>query len=531
MTPKIKQIVGKLDQEINLFEPGQKLIGIDIGSSTVKVVVIKETPIGARLLGIGLSEISAQEKEETKEETKKTISKALKDALSQIKISARNVTTIFSMPSLFIKNINLPAMPLEELKESVKWEMEQNISFPIDTAALDFLVSGETIKSGTKILDIEVVASAAIDIKEHIQIYNENHLSIEAITIPSFCIWNVFQKSNQWKQENTIALIDIGAKNTKINIFSNNILRFNREIPFGGETITNMLAKELGVAVYEAEELKISSGLSETSLHYSKLIEPLKQLAAQIDRSFGYYKAQFHIERIDRVILYGGSAKMINIDKFLSEELSIFVEIGNPLNGLLFEQKAFINLDEFTLYFALAVGAAINSGEVKRINLLPAEFKRENLVEIKKNIFKSIPFLVLIVLGLIYFNIIKEEKMLTKEKTEKEQIINLWKSEQELQRKLDFLSSSKAMQASLLDSLNGISSVIPEGVWIDSISFAESNKTLILKGAGENNILIIDLVRKLESLPYFSWVKLESQEEKGEGLISFIYFKINVKKK
>ena len=113
--------------------------------------------------------------------------------------------------------------------------------------------------------------------------------------------------------------------------------------------------------------MKIRYGLSESSAYYSTISETLKQLAGQMDRSFGYYKAQFHIERIDRLVVYGGTSKMINMDKFLSEELGIYAEIGLPLNGLLFDQKAFENIDDFAGFFGMAIGAALNSGNAKRI--------------------------------------------------------------------------------------------------------------------------------------------------------------------
>ena len=120
MAPKIKQITSQLDQEINLFEPGQKLMGIDIGSTLIKVAVIKEAPVGTRLVGIGLSEIPAPPPNETDEETTARISASLKEALSQIKTKAKKACTIINTPSLNIKPISLPAMPEEELKESVK---------------------------------------------------------------------------------------------------------------------------------------------------------------------------------------------------------------------------------------------------------------------------------------------------------------------------------------------------------------------------------------------------------------------------
>ncbi|MDD5746645.1 MAG: type IV pilus assembly protein PilM [Candidatus Omnitrophica bacterium] len=532
MPPKIKQTSTQLDQEINLFEPGQTFAAIDIGTTTAKIAVLKETPVGTRLISIGLAEIPDPiTPNETPEELQKKIQTALKNALAQVHGKVKRIITIINVPSLVLKNISLPAMPDAELRESVKWEMEQNIDFPIDSATIDFLVSGETIRAGAKNFELEVVAVPTEDIKKHMEFYLKNRFLFQSVTMPAFCLWNVFQKANQWKESDTIALLDLGAHTTKINIFSNNVLRFSREILFGGETITAALAKEMNLAATEAEEQKIKFGVSDKAAHYSCIVDSLKQLAGQIDRSFGYYKAQFHIERIDRLVIYGGSAKLLNLDKFLSEELGIFTEIGNPFNGLLFDQRAFANLDEFDAFFAVAIGAAINSGDVKRINLLPAEFRKDTRLEIKKKLFTIVPVAVIAALLIVYVNLVKKEKNLTREKAEKEAIITAWKNEQEIKRKLDFLESIPSTQKSWINLLRGLSEVIPEGVWLDSVQLEESKKTIVLKGASESNILVIDFVRKLEALPWFSSVKLESVEEKINTSTPLTYFKITIGKK
>ena len=533
MLPKIKQIKTNLDQEINLFEPGQKLASIDFGSNLIKIAVLKEAPIGTRLISLGCAEIPPAPAEETPEAAKIRLKSALKKAISQLNTPIKKVHTIIIAPSLNIKNISLPIMPDEELRESVRWEMEQNITYPIDTANVDFLVSGETIRSGTKNLELEVVAAQNEEIEQFIQTYTENKLTVNSVNIPAFCLWNTFQKSNQWKEDDTIALIDIGDSSTKISIFTKNVLKFTREIFFGGKSITQELQKDYNLSYAEAENLKLRYGLSESSAYYSTISEVLKQLAGQMDRSFGYYKAQFHIERIDRLIIYGGTSKLINLDKFLSEELGIYVEIGLPLNGLLFDQKAFKNIDDFSGFFGMAIGAALTSGSAKRINLLPADQRKDKTTEIKKTLYKIIPLLLIFLLFFIYVRLIDTEKSLTREKVAKEAIISNWKEQQGFERKLKFLKFLRETQDSWGLIFRGISEIIPEGVWLDSIIMEEKNKKIVLKGAGQTNIKVLELVRKLESLPYFSNVMLESVEEKGDGNTAAIttYFKITIGKK
>ncbi|MCG2712722.1 MAG: pilus assembly protein PilM [Candidatus Omnitrophica bacterium] len=387
------------------------------------------------------------------------------------------------------------------------------------------------MRSGTKNLEIEVVAAKTEEIKKHMQIYLQNKLTVASINVHSFCLWNVFQKSNQWKEDDTIALLNLGAKTSTINIYSNNMLRFNREIFFGGESLLAAMVKELSISPKEVKELIDNYGLNDKSPQYEKISESLKQLVAQIDRSFGYYKAQFHIERVDRVVIYGGVSKLINIDKFLSEKLGIFAEIGEPFNGLLFDQKSFANLKDFASFFSIAIGAAINSGITKRVNLLPAEFRKDKKEKFKKNLIKIIPLLVIGILIFIYAGLISKERSLIREEKEKNDIINVWKNQQELEQKIMFLYSIPATQQSWIDIFKGISSLIPEGVWLNSIALDEAQKSLVILGAGQSNILIIELVRKLESLPYFISVKLESVGEISAGQSTIINFRIKIRKR
>ncbi len=532
MPPKIKQLAAGLDKEINIFEPGPKFIGIDIGSKLVKIALIKEAPIGTRLLSIAIAEIPPQNQAQPEEDPQNRINKAIKNALKQLKINVKNVCTIINAPSVNIKNLTLPNMPEDELRESVRWEMEQKINFPLDEATTDFLVSGEKISAGAKNLELEVIAAKTEELKNHIQIYTQNQLTVQSINIPAFCLWNAFQKSNQWKEEDTTALIDIGAKKTAIYIFNNDTIKFTREILFGGDTITNKIMQDMNISRPEAEEAKIEYGLEENSIYMPSIASTVKQLISEIDRSFGYYKAQFHIERIDRLVIYGGTSQLIDLDKFLSAGLGLLAEPGNPFNGLLFEQRSFTNTEELKSFFATALGAAINSGDVKKINLLPAEFRKDPKLQLRKTLLKVIPALIIIGLIFIYTSIVNKEKVLAEKKVAHEEIIESWKTNKDFEKKLKFLNSIKVTQQNFLDIFNGISEVIPEGVWLDSIDIERSAKKLTLKGAAQSNILVIEFARKLESLNLFSNVKPpELVEERGEKEIPYIYFSIVISNK
>jgi len=531
MAIRIKQTRTNLHAEIDMFEPGERLAGIDIGSSLVKIAVLKEAPIGTRLMGVGIAEIPAPSEGQGEESLPQRIGVAIKNALSQIKGPVKKINTIIVAPSLTVKNLSLPAMPDAELRESVKWEMEQNISYPIAEASLDFLKSGETIRSGTKNLELEVVSVQKKDLEAHLALYQSNQLAVASVSIPSFCLWNVFQKANQWKESDTIALVDIGARTTRIMIFNNTILRFSREIFFGENSVIAGLKTAHQLEPDDARKALIDFGMKDNSVYYECLSQSLQQLASEVDRSFGYYKAQFHIEKIDRLVVYGGLSRLANFDRFLGEAVGIFAEMGNPFNGLLFEPKAFENLAEFSPYFAPAIGAALASGTAKRLNLLPWELRQKKTFDLKKLLLWVAPAVLLLTMAGLYARLTQTEKKLLSEKQENEMIVKAWEGQISLEQKREFLEGIRTAQDSWLKILDGISESIPEDVWLNTCGIDAPGKRILLSGVGQTNTLVIEFVRKLEALPHFASVQIQSTQEKEGESNPLVYFTITIVKK
>ncbi|MCM8813121.1 MAG: type IV pilus assembly protein PilM [Candidatus Omnitrophica bacterium] len=528
MAPKIKLTGKKLDTEINIFEPGKIVTGVDIGAQSVKIAVIKESPAGARLLGIGMAEIAAGA---AGEDRIAAVKAAVLAALKQIPGKPKALVTLLQAPSLTIKNLSLPAMPAEELRESVKWELEQNITFAIDQACIDFIKSGETVRAGAKNFDIEAVAMTREDVQEHLRVFVENNLPVSGVMVPALSLWNVFQKGNKWKEDDTIALIDVGALTTKITIYARNALRFTREVFIGADAITQALAQDTGLSMDEAEAAKCAQGLKEDGPYYVQTSAAVEQLAAELDRSFGFYKAQYHIEKIDRLVLYGGGASMIALDKFLTEKLGVFCEVGNPFDGILFAKDAYANFDEIKNFFAMAVGAALSGGAAKRVNLLPAELRRERTVDLKKIALRIVPAVLLVVLGGLFWWVIREERRLAAAQAQQELVIAAWKEQQQVRKKLRFFESTQAARAQTQAILEGISEKIPEGVYLNFIDFTAANNTVILDGEGSSNHRVIEFVKNLETIPAVVGVKVKSVEGAAKGGQVVVDFRITILKK
>jgi cell division ATPase FtsA len=218
-------------------------------------------------------------------------------------------------------------------------------------------------------------------------------------------------------KDETLAILEIGANITEIIIFKSNTPVFNRKIPVTGMDFTNSLkttlASERGVLqidLKEAEEIKRACGIPKvgspelirekiSSAQVLSLIRPaLERLSSQISQSFDYYRESRSPDKINRLIIYGGGAKLKGLDEFLASELNIKVELGDCVAGVDKLEGALKKEDLPQL--DLAIGAALN--KAKGINLLPAELKTQMQKSVWQAASKAIITASVLILAFVY---------------------------------------------------------------------------------------------------------------------------------
>ena len=388
-----------------------EIIGLDIGSHSIKLVGLKMTSKGPFLTCVGMKEIPPNcDKEDVN-----TFSEALKTLLKEVGLKTKKVNLVVSGSGVHIKRISIPSLPKAELKEAVRWEIKDHLPYPVETAQIDFHILNEYVEDNVKKLDLMVVACPKPLVERTLSIAGEAGLQPAHLDGGPLAIWNTLLAWDGIKKEETVALIDMGAEKTGIYIFKNEILQFSREITPAGADITRAIAEGIGSTgepelIYErAEKIKqemgipsepSQEGMSDKSASLSKLsflVRPvLEKMTAEIGRSLDYYRSQFNEERIDRILLTGGGANLKNIVSYLGSELRLPVEHFNPFKspqppftkggrgGILFDSKKIDAqlLDQVGSAFTIAVGLGFT--EPKRIELLPAEEPFLSKVQIGK---------------------------------------------------------------------------------------------------------------------------------------------------
>ncbi|GEM_PF-967511 len=510
--------LSKLNFEVNLFQTGKLLVGMDIGSGFVKVVVLRQTPEELRLVSVGYTGVPREIVKAGISKTGDPVIESMKRAVADCKIKSRNVRASFTKPSLIIRNVLLPQMPKEELAESIKWAVERDLPFPVDEAVFDYMIGPEIIRTGVRNREITVVAARAEEVNTYAGTFKNAGLKIESLNINAFALWNSFEKGGEWKEDDVIALIDIGSSKSNINIYKGGNFRFNRDLPVAGNILTHAIEQSLNISFEEAEDRKIKAGINESSDIYPIINPILHQFATELERTFDFYKAQSREARIHRIILFGGGANLKGLDKFLSGESGLPVEIGNPLRGIKVDRARFPDIDDIAPGFGVAIGLVLTGGTARKVNLLQREVKKEGRALLKGNLIKIVSVILALGFGLRFIDSSNKKKQFQKSKKALDVIISTWDRKTELENKIAFVDNVANKGSIWVEVLIGISQKIPEGIRLVDLSI--NGGILKLSGEGSSNSVVMEFIEALGNLPYVKEVTPGVIREK-DGVIVF----------
>lgn len=352
----------------------QEVIGLDIGTHSIKVICLKAD----YLVNIGVAEISADSLSGLSTEAKDNlVINALKRVLLENKISVRSAVTSVAGDGVIVRYITLPKMTDKELKATIKFEAEPHISFDIEQVILDYQILGEKVEEELKKIDVLLVAAKKELIHKHLSILEAAGLNVVAIDLDAFALEGAYEFTYAEEKTGSVALINIGATFTNVNILENGISRFTRDILIAGNNFTKVIQRDLRVDYKKAELLKRQKGAilieeetelgsvredDEEAVQVCETIKsPIHELIGELQRSFDYYQAQTHERSITKIVISGGTAKLRNIDKFLSQELKIPVQIDNPFMRLQINPKVYSPeyIEKVAPLFSVALGLAV----------------------------------------------------------------------------------------------------------------------------------------------------------------------------
>lgn len=325
------------------------IIGLDIGSHSIKVMELKEGKGGQwKLSKFGLHKLPAEAIVDGAIMNSAAVVEGIRDLVARHKIKAREVTTGISGHSVIIKKITLPMMSDEELTESIQWEAEQYIPFSVNDVNLDTQVISRAEETGQ--MEVLLVAAKKDIIQEYTSVIQEAGLKPLIVDVSAFAIENSFDINDDGEASEVVALVNIGASLVNINILNNGVTAFTRDINMGGNQFTEEIQKQLNVSHEEAEALKLGGNIS-TSQSTTEAVVPQEvgsilrstseSLAVEIQRSIDFYLATAAGLTLSKLVLSGGTAKVASLKEALESTLGTKVEVSDPFRKISFNPKEF----------------------------------------------------------------------------------------------------------------------------------------------------------------------------------------------
>jgi type IV pilus assembly protein PilM len=342
----------------------KSIVGLDIGSSCVKVAECAVRSKGIELQHFGLAKLPPEAIVQGAFLNSSAIVDAIQEALASAGIKTKNVATAVSGHSVIVKKINLPQMTREELEESIRWEAEQYIPFDINEVNLDFQILDGSAVEGQ--MDVLLVAAKKDLIDDYVHVINDAGLNPGVIDVAAFAVENAFEANYDSHPDDVVALINIGSQVVNINIVAGGVPAFTRDISTGGNVYTEEIQKALSISWDEAERMKIGG----SSPHDSQEVVPhevqqamssvTETVLGEITRSLDFFAATAAESRIGRVFLSGGGSKVSGLDAAFQARTNLPVERLNPLHKVIPSPRLDAELlEEMGPALAASIGLAL----------------------------------------------------------------------------------------------------------------------------------------------------------------------------
>ena len=347
---------------MQLFSRQKQLVGLDIGSSSVKAVELRKVKKGYELMHAGLEPLASDTVVDGAIMDALSVADSISKIFSDKKIKTKSVATSVSGHSVIVKKIALPAMSEEEMQESIQWEAEQHIPFDIADVNLDYQVLDSEGASSTT--DVLLVAVKKDKILNHTNVITQAGKVPVVVDIDAFAVQNAFEVNYHPAPNVTVALLNIGASIMNIVVTKGGTPLFSRDVSVGGNQFTDALQKEMNLSFEEAEEVK--KGKSFEGVHSENvalMIQSVSEvLLLEIQKTFDFFRATTVGEQLQRVYLSGGCAKVSGFVDLVQGRLNVPVEVLDPFKNIAIGKGIDIGqLDEISPSMAVAVGLALRS--------------------------------------------------------------------------------------------------------------------------------------------------------------------------
>jgi type IV pilus assembly protein PilM len=337
------------------------IVAIDIGSSAVKLVQLREVKGAYHLVNLGIGYLPPEAIVDNSIMDSSSVVHVVRNLVESLKIKTKNVATSISGHSVIIRKIQLPIMTEEELESSIQWEAEQYIPFEISEVNLDFQILGADPKDPSQ-MNVILVAAKKDFVDDYVAVFKESGLNPVVMDVDCFAVENAFEANYGFAEDEIVALVNMGASAVNVNVLKGEISVFTRDIQVGGNLLNEELQKRLGLSNEEAEKARSGEKVSASAEAIAEvMLDASENLAQEVQRSLDFFAATSADEKINKIFITGGVAKTGMVREAIERRIGVPVEVINPFRQVAVNEKKFDleYVDSVGPVFTVAAGLAM----------------------------------------------------------------------------------------------------------------------------------------------------------------------------
>ena len=349
-----------------LLSSSANYMGIDIGSTGIKIVELKKENNKIKLVNYGFSESEKSEIIDW-QNNPRLAAKVIKKVIHESGIVAQSAISALPTFSVFSSILNLSDVSKKDISSAVHWEAKKVIPLPLEDMILDWKeinASNKKDDQKKKSNDIKVLLTGAprVLVKKYIEIFKLAKINLLSLETETFSLI----RSLLGNDKSTIMLVEVGASTTDVSVVDYVIPILNRSIDIGGEKITETISKKLNISLDKSEQFKYDLGVSAINVLKGDAPKVIIDAISPIVNEIKYVINHFHSKsnkKIEKIVLSGGSALLPNLVEYFTKILDIKVIIGDPWSRISYPEELKPLLQEIGPRVAVAIGLAIRELE------------------------------------------------------------------------------------------------------------------------------------------------------------------------
>lgn len=313
------------------------ILGLDISTTAVKLLELSKSGDRYRVESYAVEPLPPNSVIEKNISDVDAVGEAIRRAVKRSGSKAKYAAAAVAGSAVITKVISMPGnLSDDEMESQLELEADQYIPYPLEEVHLDFQTLGPSDNDPTRV-DVLLAASRSENVDVRVAAIELAGLTAKVIDVEAYAMENAFSliaaQLPERGADKTIAVVDIGATMTTLNVLHDLKTIYTREQVFGGKQLTEEIQRRYGLSYEEAGMAKRQGGLPDN--YIPEVLEPFKEaMAQQVSRSLQFFFSSSQFNNIDQIVLAGGSASILGVDELIEAKLGVSTTVANPFTNM-----------------------------------------------------------------------------------------------------------------------------------------------------------------------------------------------------